>query len=284
MAQIVGIVTLTTALLAVVGYVFLSSRWGGLVALWPRRAEPQETTELTRDKIKLELELARHRQMEQALRDSEERYRVVVEHGNDIIIIAQDGVMKFVNPRGELVLGYNRYELAQMPFSNLIAPDDREIVLDRYRRRLKGEEVPHRYTFRALSRAGEMLWVEINTVPVDWEGRPATLSFLRDVTDHVRAEERIVETQRAAESAEQARHEWITQISRELRDSLEGLVEHAEHSRESSVDDEQRRRVDCLLEATQRLQAVLDQLERTLPPTSDHLSQGVDSASMESLS
>ncbi|MCJ7683679.1 MAG: PAS domain S-box protein, partial [Desulfobacteraceae bacterium] len=119
---------------------------------------------------------------EEALRESEEKYRLLVENATDAIFIAQDEVLKFANPKSEEMTGYSAEELAKIPFVDLIHPEDRDIVLERHLKRLKGEEIPSIYSFRILNRSGEELSVELNTVIINWEERPATLNFLRDIT------------------------------------------------------------------------------------------------------
>jgi len=125
---------------------------------------------------------------EEALRESEEKYRLLVENANDAIFIAQDQVVKFPNPKTLEMIGYSAEELIKIPFMNLIHPEDRDMVLDRYVKRLKGKELPSTYSFRIKRRDGEELWVEISTVLITWEGRPATLNFLRDVTPQKKME------------------------------------------------------------------------------------------------
>ena len=103
--------------------------------------------------------------------------------------------MKFANPMTEKLVGYSPQELAAMPFTEIIAPDDRQLVVDRYTRRLRGENVPNRYTFRVIRRDGTQLWTEINSVSINWEGRPASLSFLRDINDQKQAEEKRLQSE-----------------------------------------------------------------------------------------
>jgi len=148
----------------------------------------KHTAELTREKQQLQSYLDEYRRAEEALRSSEEKYRALVEHANDAIVIAQDGVIHFANPKTESMLGYSFEELAKMPFLDIIAPEDQALVLERYTRRLSGEDVPSRYNFRVVARDGHKLWVEINSVITPWEGRPASLSFLRDIDHQIQAE------------------------------------------------------------------------------------------------
>jgi PAS domain S-box-containing protein len=126
----------------------------------------------------------------QALQDSEEKYRLVVENARETIIVAQDGMVKFANRDTALNFGYRQEELYSTPFINLIHPDDRELVIDRHLRRLKGEAFEEIYPFRVVRSDGQLRWVEIQAVLIEWGGRPATLNFLTDITERMQSEER----------------------------------------------------------------------------------------------
>jgi len=130
-----------------------------------------------------------------ALQDSEEKYRLVVENAKEGIVIAQDGMHRFVNPRIMELFGYSEQELLSQPFVNFIHPDDRERVGERHVKRLRGETVAPRYTFRVITKDGEVIWVEIESVLVSWEGRPAALVFMTDVTERLRMEQALKESE-----------------------------------------------------------------------------------------
>jgi len=144
----------------------------------------------------LEKEIVKYEKAEEKLQSLEGKYHLLLENANDATFIAQDGVVKFANNKTEDILGYSPEELATTPFNDLIHPDDRDMVLDRYRRRLNGEEVPTAYTFRAIARGGKERWMQPNSVLTAWEGRPAILSFMRDITEKKRIEEQLIQTQR----------------------------------------------------------------------------------------
>ncbi|MEE8300394.1 MAG: PAS domain S-box protein, partial [Desulfatiglandales bacterium] len=130
------------------------------------------------------------------LRESEEKYRLLVENANDAIFIAQDEVVKFPNPKTKAMLGYGAEELAKISFVDLIHPEDRAMVLDRHKRRPEEEKPPSAYSFRIINRAGEELWVQLNSVFIIWEGRPATLNLLRDITQQKKLEAQLLQAQR----------------------------------------------------------------------------------------
>ncbi len=126
---------------------------------------------------------------EEELRESEEKYRILVENANEAIIVAQEGMLKFVNSKSIEMTGYSKEELYSLPFTHFIHEEDREMVVDRYLRRLQGEKLVDIYSFKIVTQKGGIKWVEINAILINWEGRPATLNFLNDITQRKEAEE-----------------------------------------------------------------------------------------------
>ena len=141
-------------------------------------------------------ERRQRKRAESALRESEEKYRLLIENAGDAILIAQDRSIKFSNPMAKQLLGYSAEELASRSFLDFIHPEDRDMALERYENRLAGREAGSRYSFRVIRKDGPEAWVELNVVLVSWEGRPATLSFLRDVTLQKRLEEQLRQSQK----------------------------------------------------------------------------------------
>jgi PAS domain S-box-containing protein len=129
---------------------------------------------------------------EETLQESEERYRQFVEGVSKGVFVAQDGMLKFVNPMGVEILGHSKHDLTTLPFTHFIHPDDRNMVMERHMRRMTGEKFATRYDFRILTSAGNMRWVELDSVTVQWEHRPAVLVFISDITDRKQAEDEIL--------------------------------------------------------------------------------------------
>jgi PAS domain S-box-containing protein len=149
----------------------------------------ERTMELEERSAKLRQEIAGRKRIEEAIRTSEEQYRVVVENANEGIVIAQDGEFCLVNPNFAGIVGYPQKELISKRFVDYIHPEDRQMVMDRHRKRMRGEPVPNMYSFRIVDSKKNTKWLEINAVMISWKGRPATLNFLSDVTERVRMEE-----------------------------------------------------------------------------------------------
>lgn len=127
---------------------------------------------------------------------SEEKYRLVVESTYDAIVIVQDGVLKYANPSAVNLSGYSLKTLERMPFVELIHPDDRALVVEHHQKRLRGESAPSHYTFRIIDREGATRWVENRGILFEWEGQPASLSVLRDITRTRLLEEQLIQAQR----------------------------------------------------------------------------------------
>ena len=140
-------------------------------------------------------DIGERKQAEATLRESEEKYRILVENAGEAVFVVQDGIMQFANPRSAEISGWSLEELLSRPFTGFVHADDREMVMDRHLKRQRGEELPDQYALRIVRPDGEMRWVELNAVQIEWEGRPATLNFLSDITERKHAETRLAESE-----------------------------------------------------------------------------------------
>ena len=137
-----------------------------------------------------ELETERKR-MEEVLRESEAKYSALVENSRDGIVILQGGVMKFVNTASLEIVGYTPEELLGIDFLKMVTPEDREMVMKRYADRMAGKEVPSIYEMALIRKDGITVPVEVNATFINYEGRPADLVVIRDITERKRAEEEL---------------------------------------------------------------------------------------------
>jgi PAS domain S-box-containing protein len=159
--------------------------------------------------------------IEKALQESEKKYRLLIDTANESVIVAQDGLFRFVNPMTLRLLGVDsEQELIDRPFPEFIHPDDRSMVVENYRRRIANEALPPRYDFRFVARDGTVKWVEINATLIEWQGKPATLNFLTDITKHKRVEEALEESRARNELAIQSAQmgSWVLDTVENKRD------------------------------------------------------------------
>ena len=132
---------------------------------------------------------------EKALRESEQKYRSLFENANEAIFVVQDRRLVFLNPKTIELTGYSEEELYSRPFIDFIYQDDKELVMNRHISRLKGEKIPHIYSFRIVRKDGSILWVELNAVLITWYGKTATLNFFSDITERRQAEKALQESE-----------------------------------------------------------------------------------------
>ncbi len=134
------------------------------------------------------------------LRRGETEYRNVIENASEVIYVAQDERIKFVTPSVQGLLGYTQDEVLGRVGIDLVHPDDKDEVRARHRARIAGEAVPSRNTFRLVHKSGEVRHVSLSMTRIEWDGRPATLNFLLDITDRVVAEEALKRSERKLRS------------------------------------------------------------------------------------
>jgi PAS domain S-box-containing protein len=118
-----------------------------------------------------------------ALREREERLQLIINLSNEGVVIAQDYNFVLANPKACEITGRSEEELKKSPFLDLIHPDDRELTKNNYQKRLKDDSHRAKYEIRILNSNDTIRQVEIYGTKIEWEGRPATLNFLNDVTE-----------------------------------------------------------------------------------------------------
>jgi two-component system cell cycle sensor histidine kinase/response regulator CckA len=119
---------------------------------------------------------------EAALRESEEKYRSLIENAGEAIFIVQDAQIKFANKRSLESVQYSSQELTSRPFSEFIYTKDMPMVMERHAARLRGENVESFYPFRIVDKDGSVRRVEMRAIPVQWDNKPATLTLMTDVS------------------------------------------------------------------------------------------------------
>jgi PAS domain S-box-containing protein len=117
-----------------------------------------------------------------------ERYRQLVENASEGILIIQDGMLRFCNPKTREITGFSEEELTNRPFVELVQPQDQQNVLGYFGEPLDIEQETNTHAFRIVAKDGNIKWLETNTVSINWEDKSAWLSFLTDITERKRAE------------------------------------------------------------------------------------------------
>jgi len=167
--------------------------YGVLSVALPAGIPPSSEEQRLLAEVASDLAFALHSlEQEEALRESEERFRLLAEHALTGIYLIQDGLLRYVNPAGARMFGYEPEELIdRLGPLDVVAPEDREQVAENIRKRLTGEALSVRYTVQGLRKDGSRFPCEVLGTRVEYRGRPAILGTVLDLTDRVRAEEAV---------------------------------------------------------------------------------------------
>jgi hypothetical protein len=129
------------------------------------------------------------RQIEESLRESEEKYRNLIERANDGICLIQDGVIKFCNRRITEFWGGSVQETLGRNFADFVHPDALPEIIDHYKRRMAGETVNSIYTTKLMRKDGSIFYAEVNAGIITYGGKPGDLIIIRDINDRKKTEE-----------------------------------------------------------------------------------------------
>ncbi|MFH1033642.1 MAG: PAS domain S-box protein [Pseudomonadota bacterium] len=141
-------------------------------------------------------DISGRQQAQEALRDSEAKFRTLTETTASAIFLIQDGRFRYVNPAFCQLSGYSPPEAENLEFWRLVHPDHREMVKARHAARLAGETPSARYEFKILRRDGQVRWVDFAAGFMDYQGQAAILGTAFDVTDHKLTLEDLEDSQR----------------------------------------------------------------------------------------
>ena len=120
---------------------------------------------------------------------SEEKYRLLVENASEAILVIQDGISRFFNPKAVEFMRCSKNKLKSKPFVEMIHREDQTKVSEYFAEILQGEALPKICDLRVVTKKGDVKWLEANAVLISWEGKPAILNFLTDVTKRKRAQD-----------------------------------------------------------------------------------------------
>ncbi|OPY65199.1 MAG: Sporulation kinase A [Syntrophorhabdus sp. PtaU1.Bin050] len=135
-------------------------------------------------------DITKRKEAEDALSESEERYRVSIEHSNDAVAIIRGDTTEYVNRRFIDIFGYeSRNEVIGASIFIVVHPDDRDRVIAINRMRQEGKPVSSRYEFKGIRKDGTEIYVEVSAATIVYRGTPVYLVYLRDITERKQAEE-----------------------------------------------------------------------------------------------
>ena len=153
------------------------------------------------------LDITEQKKAEEALRESEAKYRALVEQSLRGIVVAQGPAphLVFANATMSKMLGYTPEELTSLSpeqIMTLVHPDDRDLFFGRFKDRLEEKSVPSTCEVRGVRKDGTVIWVELSSARIVYNGQPAVQATFTDITDRKNAEE----------TAKESEEKWLSLV------------------------------------------------------------------------
>ncbi len=182
------------------------------------------------------VDITSRREAEEALRESEEKFRLFADHAHDIILMYDtDGTCRYVSPSLQSRLGYDPESVIGQKIQNFVHPDDLSQLADFNKGSLKARPAGFTHLYRVRHADGHWVWTETTSNP---ERDPETgkvkhiFAVSRDVTDRILYEEELKQARERAETADRAKSGFLAHMSHEIRTPLNAVIGFSEVMRD----------------------------------------------------
>lgn len=189
-----------------------------------RAAVMRDITDLKRTREERERYYQQLQRATQSLRESEARFRTLAETTSAGIVIHRGERLLYTNTTVQRMTGYTHQEFLSMEFWEIVHPNYRDLVRERGRARMHGAEEPADYEFKVLTKQGDLRWVSTTAGVIEYEGSPAIIATLFDVTDRKRVEEEKVKLYEERIEEEKRHLLEKEEILMDLHDGIGGIT------------------------------------------------------------
>ncbi len=243
--------------------------------------------------------MTKRKRAEETLRESEERYRALVNLGAEVgeaVIMLQDteqgdGIQTFVSDKWSHITGYSKKKLLGMSFFDLIHPKDREASLERHYRKMRGEAMSGLFELSIVRKDGTEVPIELTSAYTMYKGERANVAYIRDITERKRMElelkekheqldvqneelqsqteelmtqqQELIEKTGEVERANRLKSEFLANMSHELRTPLNVIIGFSELMRDEvpgKINEEQGQCLSDVLASSQHLLNLINEV------------------------
>src|SRR5207244_4111185 len=207
-------------------------------------------------------DISDHRQTEEALRESEVRFRGTFE--NAAVGIAHvDVTGRFLRVNEKLcdIVGYTREELLAKTFQDITHSEDMQADLEQFLRLVRGDVSSLSRDKRYVRKDGSPVWVAVSiSLQRDAADRPLTISVVRDITERKRLEKELRYAKDVAEAANRAKDEFLANVSHEIRAPMNAILGMTELALDTSLTEDQRQCLRTVKSAADNLLGLINDL------------------------
>ncbi len=234
----------------------------GMYYRQPRHPNPRDlrAVDLVTRTVAIAIERSR---AEQALRESEERFRGTFENAA-VGILHTDASGRFlrVNEKFCAIVGYDRADLLQKTFQDITHQDDLAASLESFTALLRGESPDFALEKRYIRQDGSLVWVELFvSLQRDTGGRPAyAIAVLQDISERKRLEAELRQAKEAAEAANRAKDEFLANVSHEIRTPMNAILGMTDLALDTPLTGDQRQCLQTVKSAADSLLGIINDL------------------------
>jgi PAS domain S-box-containing protein len=170
------------------------------------------------------IDMTEYVSMEKALRESEEKYRALINNATDGIVITQKGLIKFCNPAMCEMMQYSQEELLEKPYLDYVLEEDHAVMTSFHKRRMEGEYFTSIYRSQFIPKDGKIIIMELNARTSEYNGEPAAFIVIRNITKRIKIEKELQHAKDELEKLNKNLEKRIEQSSLKLTEAHTQLI------------------------------------------------------------